>query len=171
MKTSDTAALDALRVISEPEAVELIGISTATFSRLRMANGIPSAGDVPSGATMRPQYMGRVMNTYLVSEPEMENISSLSAQSTARFSISTLLLGLAASVWINAIFYSELTPDAKVACYYVAPLLLVFSAVFVIGGIWAQHKRRNAWQRIKDESIPLQAVTPARDLIAPQAVS
>lgn len=114
---------------------------------------------------MRPRYMGRVMNTYPVSEPEMENISSLSAQTTIRFSVASLLLGLAASIWINATFYKELTPSGELACNYVAPALLLFALGFAIGGVIAHFRRGSAWQHIKNDSVPVQAVAPARDLV------
>jgi hypothetical protein len=130
-----------------------------------MAATGPVTGDVPSGATMRPRYMGRVMNTYPVSEPEMEQISSLSAQATTRFSLSTFLVGIGASIWVNATFYTALTPEAKIATMYVAPLLVGFGGLSAFAGCWAQYKRRNAWARIKSESNPVQAVAATAELI------
>src|SRR5580658_2784235 len=110
-----------------------------------MSGSGPVTGDVPSGATMRPLYMGRTMNTYPVSEPEMEHISSLSAQATARFAIATFLFGIGASIWVNAMFYKELTPEAIVATKYVAPLLVGFGLFSAAAGCWAQYRRRSAW--------------------------
>jgi hypothetical protein len=131
-----------------------------------MGNGIPTlSGEIPSGTTMRPRYMGRTMNTYPVSEPEMENISSLSAQVTIRFSLASLLFGLACSIWINAMFYETLTAEAKLASKFVAPGLLFFSVLFVIGGVISLFQRKSAWTKIKSESIPVQAVAPAPELI------
>ncbi len=114
---------------------------------------------------MQPRYMGRVMNTYPVSEPEMEHISSLSAQATIRYSIATFLLGIGASIWVNATFYKELTPEAAIATRYVAPFLLFFALLFASGGAWAQYKRKDAWGKIKAESNPIQAVAPAAELV------
>jgi hypothetical protein len=131
-----------------------------------MASG-PTTGDVPSGAIMQPRYMGRVMNTYPVSEPEMNNISSLSAQVTVRFSLASLAFGLGASIWVNAVFYTELTPAGVLATKYVAPVVLVIAGLLVIGGIWSIMLRKNAWEQIKKESLPVVSV-PA-DLVAPQA--
>lgn len=130
-----------------------------------MAASGPVTGDVPSGATMRPRYMGRTMNTYPVSEPEMEHISSLSAQATARFSIATFLIGIGGSIWVNATFYAELTPEAKVATTYVAPLLVGFGAISALAGCWAQWCRRSAWSHIKAESNPVQTVAVAAELV------
>jgi hypothetical protein len=135
----------------------------------RMDNGTPTiGGEIPSGATMRPRYMGRTMNTYPVSEPEMENISSLSAQTTARFSASTFLFALAASIWTNSIFYTELTPEAHLAAHYVAPLLLVFSVSFAVAACHSMRKRSSAWEKIKQDSEPIQAVSAPATMIAPQ---
>jgi hypothetical protein len=128
----------------------------------------PLPGEVPSGAIMQPRYMGRVMNTYPVSESEMDHISSLSAQTTTRFSVATLLFGLGASIWVNATFYTEFTPEAKIATLYVAPFLVAASVGFILGGGWAQYKRRSAWERIKQTSNPVEAfatpliVTPVK---------
>jgi hypothetical protein len=126
-----------------------------------MSDTGPTTGNVPSGATMRPQYMGRTMNCYPVSEPEMEHISSLNALAAAGFSAGTFLLAMGASIWINASFYTELTAEAKVAAKYVAPLLVVFSIICAFGGIWAQRKRKSAWGQIKAESQPVQTVAVA----------
>ena len=109
--------------------------------------------------------MGRTMNTYPVSEHEMENISSLSAQATVRFSVASLLLALAASIWINAIFYTQLTPAGELATHYVAPLLLLFSIGHAIGGFFAQRKRASAWEKIKSDSIPVQTLAPTTELV------
>lgn len=131
-----------------------------------MAGGTPTnSDDFPSGATMRPQYMGRTMTTYPVSEPEMEQISSLSAQITTRFSVATLLLGLAASIWTNAMFVTALTPAGQLASQYVAPLLLLFSFGFAIGGIIARRNRTSTWARIKSEALPVQSIMEAGGLM------
>jgi hypothetical protein len=116
---------------------------------------------------MQPRYMGRIMNTYPVSESEMTNISSLSAQVAVRFSMASLLFGLGASIWINAVFYSELTPAGVLATKYVAPLTMAMAALSVIGGVWSIMLRKNAWEQIRKESLPVVSV-PA-DLVAPQA--
>jgi hypothetical protein len=129
----------------------------------------PTTGDVPSGATMQPRYMGRIMNTYPVSEPEMNNISSLSAQVSVRFSLASLAFGLGASIWTNAVFYSELTPAGVLATKYVAPGVLIISTLFVVGGIWSMVRRHNAWEQIKKESQPVQAIVTAAEIVAAQA--
>jgi hypothetical protein len=123
------------------------------------------SNDVPAGATMRPKYMGRTVTTYPVSEPEMEQISSLNGQVTARFSIATLLLGLAASIWANAIFYTDWTPAGQLASVYLAPLLLIFSIGYAISGFLARRHRVSAWERIKSEAQPVQTLAEAGGLM------
>ncbi len=109
------------------------------------------------------------MNTYPVSESEMDYISSLNAQATVRYSSSTFLLGIAISIWVNAAFYQQLTPIAELATYYVAPFLALAAALFASGGVWAQHKRKGEWAKIKAESIPVEAVSPPTQLVVPAA--
>jgi len=121
---------------------------------------------VPTGATMRPVYMGRVMNTYPVSDFELERISSLNAQVTARFSAASLLVGLAVSIWANAIFYTSLTPAGTLAAYYLAPLLFAGAAGYAVSGWIARRNRASEWQRIKSESSPVQSMAASRPLIA-----
>lgn len=105
------------------------------------------------------------MTTYPVSEPEMEQISSLNAQAIARFSIATFLVGIGGSVWINAMFYKELTPEATIATKFVAPLLIGFGILSAICGCWAQYRRRSAWTRIKAESVPVQAIAATKEMV------
>src|ERR1700730_10909057 len=101
-----------------------------------MDSGGPAiTGGVPSCCTMRPRYMGREMDTYPVSEPEMEHISSLNGQATIRFSSASALLGLGSSIFINAMFYSDLTPVGALATKYLAPGLLICALLFACGGI------------------------------------
>ena len=104
---------------------------------------------------MQPLYMGRTMNTYPVSEPEMEFISMLNAQATVRYSAATFIFGIALSIWINATFYEQLTPLAQLTTRYGAPFFLFISALFAIGGGMAQYQRGSIWDKIKAESTPI----------------
>ena len=133
-----------------------------------MAEDTPkiSPDDIPMGATLRPLYMGRVMNTYPVSDSEMEKISSLNGQITARFSVASFLLALAAGIWTAYIFTTEMTPAGTLASYYVAPLLLLFAIGYSVAGLVARHSRNSEWNRIKDESVPVQSMSAATPMIA-----
>lgn len=122
-----------------------------------MVDSSPTVGEVPSGATMQPRYMGRIMNTYPVSEPEMDHISELNAQATIRYSISSLCLGLASSIWTNAMFVAEFTPVGQFASTYIAPFFSILAVSFLVGGYVAQRNRKNEWAKIKADSSPLQA--------------
>ena len=131
-----------------------------------MSNHFPSErGDFPGGATMRPQYMGRTMTTYPVSEPEMDQISILSAQVTTRFTVASFLFALGAGIWTNAMFATDLTPEGRLASHYVAPLLLVFSIGFAIAGLWARRNRTSTWAKIKADATPVQTIVEAGGLM------
>jgi hypothetical protein len=109
---------------------------------------------------MQPRYMGRIMNTYPVSEPEMEMLSSLSAQATVRYAAASLLVGLAATLWGSAIFTDHLNAAGMLAVKFIAPLLMFFAVCFFLGACWAQHKRKSKWDDLKKDSIPMQALAP-----------
>jgi hypothetical protein len=121
----------------------------------------PVPGDIPSGATMQPRYMQRIMNTYPVSEPEMDLISYLNTQATVLYSVATFLFGLASSIWINATFYNDLTAQAVFATRYAAPFFLLCAVGCAIAGSIARYQRGNIWDRIKLESNPVQTVMAA----------
>jgi hypothetical protein len=131
-----------------------------------MAGNLPSfSNEVPAGATMRPRYMGRTMTTYPVSEPEMDQISSLSGQVTARFAAASLLIGLAASIWTNAVFVNEMTPTGQLATYYVASIFIFFAAAYALSGYLARRKRASTWEKIKSGAEPVQTIAEARGLM------
>jgi|SRR6185312_13271437 len=85
------------------------------------------------GSSVIPLYVNRQMKLYLVTETEFESLSSLNGQATGFSSVGSAMLSLALSIWINAVFYTEMPPEAHVAKMFVAPLLLILAAVFFIG--------------------------------------
>ena len=105
--------------------------------------------------------MGRVMTTYPVSEPELETISNLTSQVTVRFSIASFLGALAAGIWTNAIFATELTSAGELASKFVAPLIVVFAAGYAIAGFMSRRSRKSAWDRIKSDALPVQTLAQA----------
>ncbi|WNV10168.1 hypothetical protein [Tardiphaga sp. 709] len=130
-----------------------------------MADRPEITGDFPSGATMQPRYMARTMTTYPISEPEMDQISSLSGQVTTRLSVATLLLGLATSIWTNAVFANEMTAAGQLATYYVAPVFIVFAIGYAVSAYWAHRKRTSAWEKIKGDASPMTAIAEAGTLM------
>jgi hypothetical protein len=114
---------------------------------------------------MRPKYMGRTVLTFPVSESEMDQISSLSAQVTVRFAVASLLVGLGASIWTNAIFVNEMTPSGHLATYFAAPILLMFATGYAVGGLMALRKKNSTWEKIKFGAEPIETVAEARGLM------
>jgi hypothetical protein len=114
---------------------------------------------------MRPHYMGRVMKTYPISEPELENISTLDSQVTVRFAVGSALLTFAIGIWTNALFAKEMTAQGQLAVEFVAPLLLVFAIGFAVAGLVSRQHRKSVWDRIKRDSLPVTTVAQAGGLI------
>jgi hypothetical protein len=85
---------------------------------------------------------------------------------TTRFTIAGSLLALAAGILTNAIFNEKLNDISYVATIFVAPLLLVFSIGFGVGGFIAKNKKTSAWDKIKTESLPVQSMAAATPLIS-----
>ncbi len=122
-----------------------------------MASGQPRLGaPIPAGATVRPLYMGRSVMTYPVHELEMNMIGTLNAQTTLFSSFATLALGYAGSIWINAAFYTSLTPMGMLAARYIAPLMGCLAAVFALLALFSWSKRRDLWAQIKRQSAPME---------------
>jgi hypothetical protein len=127
---------------------------------------IISPEGVPTGATISPRYMGRVVNTYPLSESEMSIITTLNDQTTVRFTAASFLAGLAFSIWIAACFTDSLNPAGELLVKLVAPLLLFFSGCFAIGGLLAKRRKNSEWDRINKESIPVPAMAASAPLIS-----
>jgi len=88
------------------------------------------------------------MRAYAVYEDEVNTLSYLNTQSTIFFMVAASLVSFAASIWINALFYKELTPAGQMASQYVAWGLLPIGIVFVGLGGHAIYRRARAWRNI-----------------------
>ncbi|MGY8704776.1 hypothetical protein RAD16_03405 [Bradyrhizobium sp. 18BD] len=130
-----------------------------------MDKNIPKFSDATAGAAMRPQYMGRTVTTYPVSESEMEHISSLNDQVTTRFSLASFHAALAAGIWTNAAFATEMSSLAYLFTYFVAPFLLANAIGWIIAGFIARSKKASAWEKIKREAEPMQTFAQAAGLV------
>jgi hypothetical protein len=110
------------------------------------------ANELQIGATVTPLYVKRQMKVYAIHGHEIDTLSLFNATATTCFTIAAFIASAGLSIWINRIFYADLTPAGIVASYYVAPGLIVLALIFVIIGIVAICKRRSTWNMIKSES-------------------
>jgi hypothetical protein len=131
-----------------------------------MQGDAPKFTDAMQGATLQPRYMGRVVNTYPMSESEMQTISSLNGEVTAGTAVCTLLIGLAGGIWTNAIFSDKPPPEAVIATRVVAPIMLGFALFYGYRALRALKKRKSEWDRIKGETIPVQSMAGATPMIS-----
>jgi hypothetical protein len=104
------------------------------------------------GSSLVPLYVERQMKVYAVTEGEVESLSTLNAQTTIFYSVGSFLASAAISIWVNAVFYTEIPPAALVAKYIVAPLVLLVSSAFFFLGWHATRSRRSTWEVLKRES-------------------
>jgi hypothetical protein len=120
-----------------------------------MANGSPRypPKQNPIGTT-EPVYMWRVLNTYPVTDLELNKILSLSGQVTARFSIACMLIALPIGFWLKDLFYTELIA-----------LLLLGALGYGVGGLIARRNRSSEWARIMSESKPVESIAATKPLI------
>jgi hypothetical protein len=106
----------------------------------------------PTGASVQPQYVRRVMKVYAINEHEAQTLSSLNAQATVYFSLASFFASFCLAIWINALFYTYMPPVAVIAAYVVAPCLGVIAIGSLIMAIVSLRSRRSTWRVIKDES-------------------
>lgn len=111
--------------------------------------------NAPVGATVSSSYLAREVPVYGIQEQEIEMISSLNAQASTYFSLSSAIIALALSPIINAPFVEKMTDIAKLACYLFSPLCILIAAVFVFLGVSAVKTRDSTWDRIKRQSRPV----------------
>jgi hypothetical protein len=104
------------------------------------------------GATVSAFYVEREVKVFALHEYEVDNLSSLNADSSTFFSLGSILITLGLSIKINAIFYADLTPEGHVAEAYAFPILLFVGVVFVLVGVRAVYKRASILSKIKNQS-------------------
>lgn len=102
------------------------------------------------------------MTVYPIVEAELNTSTVMNVFSTAAFSIGSLFLGFAANIWMNAAFYKDMPPEARVMVTYGAPLCIALCLVFFAGAIVAIVMRRAAWQRVRRTAIPENAARSRR---------
>jgi hypothetical protein len=104
------------------------------------------------GSSLVPLYVERQMKVYAVTEGEVASLSMLNSLSTAFYSSGSFTLSAAVGIWTNAIFYTDVPPAALVAKWYVAPFILLATAVLFFLGWRASKNRRSTWDAIRLES-------------------
>jgi hypothetical protein len=104
------------------------------------------------GSSVVPLYVERKMKVFAVTEGEFASLSALSAQTTFFSSTGMAILGSAVSIWVNALFYTDVPPAAYIAKVYVAPTAVLIAIVFFGLAVYAHLARRSTWAQIKSES-------------------
>jgi hypothetical protein len=117
----------------------------------------PSAPEVGGGvqilgSSVVPLYVERKMKVYAITESEFASVSTLNGQTTMFASIGFAILAAALSIWINAIFYTEVPPAAMIAQKYVAPISVLIALSFFWLSWRATQTRQSTWNTIKAES-------------------
>jgi hypothetical protein len=120
----------------------------------RQAGSQPPALEARTGVGGRGGHLAllhveRSMIVYPIVEAELNTIAVMNILSGVAFSVAGVFLGFAANIWIDAAFYKEIPLEAKVMVTYGAPLCLILSVIFVVGGIIAIGVRRTTWRRVR----------------------
>jgi protein-S-isoprenylcysteine O-methyltransferase Ste14 len=113
------------------------------------------------GSSVVPLYVERRMKVYAITESEFGSLSTLNAQTTMFSSIASLVLGIAVSIWVNALFYTEMPAPAYVAKVFVAPILVLIAVAFYYLAWHARKNRTSAWSVIQAESVARASVESA----------
>ena len=101
------------------------------------------------GSSVDPVYTRREMTFYVLTGNEGATISSLNASVSVYFSLSSFLIGIAFSIYINAIFYDKVNAAGTVAKSLVAPTIGLIGLAFLLLGIAGVRRRSTLWNDIK----------------------
>jgi hypothetical protein len=105
------------------------------------------------GAFITTTYVGREMKVLAVSVGELRTISTLNSQATAFYSVGSAFLSFALAIWINAVFYVQLTSVATLAVWFAAPACVFMAIVFFCLGRSAATKRASTLQEIQNQTL------------------
>jgi hypothetical protein len=89
---------------------------------------------------------------YSLNESEVRTISSFNTAATICFSLASVMVTLGISIYINAVFYTTLTPEGQLAKQFVAPIIIGLGVVVFAMGCVAMVLRSGFWRNIKRES-------------------
>jgi hypothetical protein len=107
------------------------------------------------GSSVLPLYVERRMRVFAITESEFASVSTLNAQTNVFLSVGTAILTAAASIWVNAIFYTDVPPAAYVAKAFVAPVGILVALAFYYLAYSAHKSRTSTWENIMAESASL----------------
>ena len=112
----------------------------------------PQQGHLQVGSSLQPLYVERRMKVYAITESEFNSLSTLNSQTTIFSSVGFAILSAGISIWINALFYTDVPAPAYVAMVYIAPATIVLALVFFYLALRASGARESSWVQIKNES-------------------
>ena len=92
------------------------------------------------------------MKTYLFDESDMQLISMMNTLTTAGFSIGTVFLTFAASIYTGAILQGALTVKADTMVNILVPMFVFIGFMFYALGTFAYFTRKSTVDRIRDET-------------------
>ena len=115
-------------------------------------NPMPPTTPLQVGSSVVPLYVERKMKVYAVTESEFASLSSLNAQTTIFTSVGFAILSAALSIWVNALFYTDVPASAYVAKVYIAPATVFIGLVFFVLAVYAHRARQSTWAQIKSKS-------------------
>jgi hypothetical protein len=112
--------------------------------------GVVSA-QAPSGATITATYLAREIPVYGIQDQELDQISNISADQSAAFSISAFLAGLSVGPLINAAFADKVSDLAKFICY-MSLAGLILAAYYLLRGFMLSKRRQTNIDRIRAQT-------------------
>jgi ABC-type transport system involved in multi-copper enzyme maturation permease subunit len=89
------------------------------------------------------------MKVYPITESDVLTLKLTTALSATMFAIGAAFIGYAINIYVNASFYTELTPQAQVMVKAGAPLSLAVGVAFFVAGAVATISRWITWARVK----------------------
>jgi len=104
------------------------------------------------GSSVIPLYVERQMKVYAVTEGEFNSLSTQNTQMTIYVMVGFAILSAAVSIWVNALFYTDVPPSAYVAKIYVAPFFILLALVCFLLAWHVYYARSSTWAAIRSES-------------------
>lgn len=113
-----------------------------------------------TGAVMRPQYMGRDMKFFPVTEGELDSFGSMNLEANVFLAVGTGLISIAIGIAANHLFADKPSAAADVLCYFGCPILVLVGIV----ALWLCRKLTQKRDAIWDKIVKS---TPSSDVNRP----